>query len=59
MGLRQQVAPKKPQMYMQKDFDIILPSLSIYLIFEHLVYSSCPVWVLGLFLSKKCLSPAN
>ncbi len=35
MGLRQKVARKKPQMYIQRDFDIGLSSLLIYLGFKH------------------------
>lgn len=35
MGLKQKVARKKPQMYIQRNFDIDLPSLLIYLGFKH------------------------
>jgi hypothetical protein len=35
VGLRQKVARKKPQIYIQKDFDIDLPSFLIYLGFKH------------------------
>jgi len=35
MGLRQKVARKNPQMYLQREFDIRVPGLLIYLGFKH------------------------
>lgn len=35
MGLRQKVAIKNTQIYIQRDFDIVKPSLLIYLGFKH------------------------
>ncbi|BAY49459.1 hypothetical protein SAMD00079811_70880 [Scytonema sp. HK-05] len=35
VGLRQKTPRKKPQIYIQKDFDIVLLSLLIYLGFGH------------------------